>query len=158
YLDSYLIIKPHGMGGGDERPVQGSGGPDPAGDLAPPARRRFDGRGVGGALRYDQALDVASLCCPQAGRPDHRPPRRSADLLRPQYHGGGGPARDYLGFVLRPLLSQRGGTAMTRWLTVSVVLVLLNFIGTLLVYANRAEWLADPVPVHWNALGEADKT
>jgi uncharacterized membrane protein len=45
-----------------------------------------------------------------------------------------------------------------RWLTVSVVLTILTLAGTLYVYEFRDEVLANPVPVHWDINGKADKT
>src|SRR3954452_10539999 len=47
--------------GGRERRLQGTGGPDAAGDPPPVASRGADGRRTGRPLRHEQAVGVAPL-------------------------------------------------------------------------------------------------
>jgi uncharacterized membrane protein len=44
----------------------------------------------------------------------------------------------------------------SRWLWLAVVLTAAAAAGSLVVWANRAEWLPERVPTHWGADGEAD--
>jgi uncharacterized membrane protein len=46
---------------------------------------------------------------------------------------------------------------MSRWLSVSLVLTVVTFAGTFYILEAAPDLLADPVPVHWNAEGVADK-
>ncbi len=45
---------------------------------------------------------------------------------------------------------------MSRWLVLVVVLAVLSAGVTLVVWANRADWLPEQVPVHWGLKGTAD--
>jgi uncharacterized membrane protein len=46
---------------------------------------------------------------------------------------------------------------MTRWLYVSLPLTAVAFAASLIVFANRAEWIADEVPTHWGLSGKPDQ-
>jgi uncharacterized membrane protein len=46
---------------------------------------------------------------------------------------------------------------MSRWIVLILVLAMLSVGASLIVWENRADWLPDKVPVHWNALGDVDR-
>jgi uncharacterized membrane protein len=46
---------------------------------------------------------------------------------------------------------------MTRWLYVSLPLTAVTLAASLLVFANRAAWLPDEVPTHYDLSGKPDK-
>ena len=45
---------------------------------------------------------------------------------------------------------------MRRWLIVSIGVTAAATAASLLVYANRVEWLPERVPTHWNASFKPD--
>jgi uncharacterized membrane protein len=45
---------------------------------------------------------------------------------------------------------------MNRWLVVSILATVLALTGPLFVYYGRPDLLKDPIPTHWNAVGEVD--
>src|SRR5437660_1639274 len=81
--------------------------------------------------------------------------RRPADLLRLEYHGGGGSTGDYLGsFSQSP--HPTGVRFMTRWLYLSIALTVAALAGTLYIYFAQYEQLPDPIPTHWDIHFEPD--
>jgi uncharacterized membrane protein len=46
---------------------------------------------------------------------------------------------------------------MKPWLLVSMTVTVLVLAASLFVYIDRAEWLPEKVPTHWNARNEVDK-